>query len=86
MEPLENQLFAWKNWDGDHECMIYYNPVLKVQIGKHPVGTKFDCATILFDKGVLQLFNNGPMVDGYAARNYVAEYKLNLTVGEVISE
>lgn len=90
MEPLENQLFKWKEWDGDHECMVYYNPVLKVQIGKHPAGTKFDSASILFDKGVLQLENYGPeIVEGHVRRReaiYTAEYKLNLTVGEVIKE
>jgi len=83
---LETQLFSWDGWDGDHECMIFYNPILKVQIGKHPPGTKFDHATILFDKSILQLSNNGPMVNNLARVIYNAEYKLKLTIGETISE
>lgn len=86
-EPLESQLFAWKDWDGDHECMVYYNPVLKVQIGKHPVGTKFDHATILFDKGILQLENHGEFDDkGHADIAYCAKYTLNLTIEGTIQE
>lgn len=85
MEPLENQLFEWEDWDGDHEMMTYYDPVLKVQIGKWPVGTKFSHATILFNKGVLQLENMGPM-DGFAPPVYCAEYSLKLSINGVIKE
>lgn len=87
---LESQLFSWGGWDGDHECMVFYNPILKVQIGKFPAGTKFDNATILFDRGVLQLQRMGPeKTDGhhkYCEIEYTAEYKLNLSVGNTISE
>lgn len=85
-ETLETQLFSWDGWDGDHECMIYYNPILKVQIGKHSPGTKFDNATILFDKSVLQLTNHGPMVNGHGKVIYTAEYNLKLSVAETLSE
>lgn len=83
---IETQLFSWRGWDGDHECMTYYNPILKVQIGKYPPGTKFDSATILFDKGILQLTDHGPMVNGVGACIARGEYKLHLSVGETISE
>ncbi len=76
---LETQLFSWDGWDGDHECMIFYKPILKVQIGKYPPGTKFDSATILFDKSILQFYDA-------TGEKPLAEYKLNLTVGETISE
>lgn len=87
---LETQLFSWAGWDGDHECMIYYDPILKVQIGKHPPGTKFDNAVILFDKSILQLQNFGPeIVEGhnkFRKSIYHAEYNLKLCVGETITE
>lgn len=87
---LETQLFSWSGWDGDHECMIYYDPILKVQIGKHPAGTKFDNAVILFDKSVLQLQNFGPeIVEGdHKVRHaiYNAEYNLKLSVDKTITE
>lgn len=88
--PLECQLFSWDGWDGDHECMTFYDPILKVQIGKFPAGTKFDFATILFDKGVLQLGNHGPeQTDGhhkFRETVYTAEYNLKLTVAETLTE
>ena len=83
---LETQLFSWDGWDGDQECQVFYNPILKSQIGKHLPGTKFDCATILWVEGKLQLQNFGPMVNGHSEAIYTADYKLNLTVGETISE
>lgn len=83
---LETQLFSWDGWDGDQECMMFYDPILKVQIGKHPVGTKFDCATILWTDGKLQFTNHGPMVNNHAPIIYTAEYNLKLSVGETLSE
>ena len=75
---LETQLFSWDEWDWDHECMVFYKPILKVQIGKYPPGTKFDSAA-LFDKGILQFYDA-------TGKKPLAEYKLKLTVGETISE
>lgn len=83
---LETQLFSWAGWDGDHECMTFYNPVLKVQIGKYPPGTKFDSATILFDKSILQLDNHGPMVNGHGETIPMGEYTLKMSVGSIIKE
>lgn len=87
---MEKQLFDWDGWDGDQECMTFYNPVLKVRIGKHSVGIKFDSATILFAKSKLQLQNYGPeIVEGHNCRRevvYTAEYDLKLSVGSVINE
>jgi len=89
-EPDENridtQLFSWDGWDGDQECQTFYKPILKVQIGKHPVGTRFDNATILWTKGVLQLQNHGSFKDGFAPIVYTAEYNLKLSVADVLSE
>lgn len=85
-DTLENQLFSWQGWDGDQECQMFYKPILKVQIGKHPAGTQFDCATMLWINGKLQLQNFGPMVDGHAEVVYTAEYNLKLSVGDTLSE
>jgi hypothetical protein len=74
---IEGQLFDSNGWDGDYEDMIYYNSVLKVQIGKYPPGTKFDDATIDFHDGTLQLTNKEVVM---------GEYSLRLIVGETLSE
>jgi hypothetical protein len=78
---IEQQLFDSNGWDGDYEDIIYYNPVLKVQIGKYPPGSKFDDAIINFHDGTLQLTNQRGL-------NLVVmgEYSLHLIVGETLSE
>ena len=48
---MERELFSWKGWDGEPECMTFYDVVLKKQIGEFPPGTKFDGATILVKDG-----------------------------------
>jgi hypothetical protein len=89
-ESLECQLFSWTGWDGDPECLTFYEPILKVQIGKYPPGTKFDLATILFDKSLLQFDNTGEWEVDEKGRKTHADnipmgvYKLNLSVGEEI--
>lgn len=84
---LETQLFSWDGWDGDQECQTFYNPILKVQIGKHSPGTKFDSATILWTEGKLQLQNFGPQDEkGCGQVIYTAEYNLKLSVAETLSE
>jgi hypothetical protein len=90
-ETLEDQVFEWDGWDGDHECMIYYKVILKVQVGKYLPGTPFDSATIMFDTGILQLVNHGECTTDangciIAPVTVMGEYKLNLTVGDTIKE
>lgn len=74
---IADQLFDSNEWEGDYEDMIFYNPVLKIQIGKYPPGTKFDDATIDFHDGTLQLTNQ---------EVFMGEYYLRLIVGETLSE
>jgi hypothetical protein len=84
---LENQLFEWEDWDGDQECMTFSPAILKVPIGKFPVGTRFDSATILYTKSIIQFSNfEKEEKDGCCPVSYYAEYNLNLTVGNVIKE
>lgn len=85
---MERELFTWSGWDGDMECMTFYDAVLIKQIGKFPVGTKFDSATILqgnsFQSGVLQLTNLSGKTnrDGGKELTVVGQFKLHYTVGE----
>lgn len=86
---MEKQLFDWNKWNGDHDCMIFYNPVLKIQIGKYPSGTKFDSAIIMIEpeKGILQFYNkSGPEVKGFSPTESVAEYNLKLSIDSIIKE
>lgn len=85
-DTLETQIFDWDGWDGDHDCMIFYKVKLKVPVGKFPVGTKFDTATILFDKSILQLCNHEPVNEKFGKTRIEGEYRLKLSVGEPISE
>jgi hypothetical protein len=87
MESLEMQLFDWEDWDGDQECIVFSPITLKVPIGKFPAGTKFDSATILYTKAILQLTNfEKEEKDGCCPVSYYAEYNLNLTIGDTIKE
>jgi hypothetical protein len=79
---METQLFIWENWDDQGDFCLSFHPVtLKVSVGKFRPGEKFDVAFLNFQKGELQLGDNTH--DGYVVRG---EYKLNLTVGEIVKE
>ncbi len=87
---LEQELFTWSGWDGDPECMIFYDATLIVPIGKFPVGTKFDWAIISVGKDddtVLQLNDKGEEDEQGCAPNIVrGEYKLHYRIGETVTE
>lgn len=92
---MERELFSWTGWDGDSECMVFYDPVLKVQIGEYPPGTKFDSASVLVNQdgsesGVLQFHNKGkPFKEGKATGweiDLVAEFRLHYRIGEKIEK
>lgn len=70
---MENDLFDWDSWDGDHECMTYYNVVLKVPVDLYLPGEKFSAAQISFETSTLQLYRKDEIV---------AEVKLKLVVVE----
>lgn len=54
---MEKDLFDWDGWDLiDMNHMQYYNVKLKVPIGLHPRGAKFDVATIDFNNGTLKFY------------------------------
>lgn len=72
---MEKELFDWKDWDGDPESMTFYNVILKRQIGDFPVGTKFSSATILFTKGILQLWDYDSLANEFSLHYQVGEWK-----------
>lgn len=86
---IEQELFSWEGWDGDQECMIFYDVVLKVDIGNHKAGAAFDSATILSnnnpeDYAVLQLSNKGKREGNFAPNILRGQYKLHYRVGDEI--
>lgn len=78
-EIMEQELFDYKNgWDGDQECMVFYNCQLKVQIGDYAPGTVID--SICICNGVLQFFK-------HEQTEPIAQWKLHYKVGNpIISE
>lgn len=85
-DSLENQLFSWMDWDGNHETMSFYEVELKVQIGDFGPGTKFGCATIFYQDARLELYNINPIIEGtaYEPLTIVGNYRLGLCVRETI--
>lgn len=75
---MERELFSWTGWDGEPECMFFYEPILKVQIGDFPVGTKFNSACILQNdtSNILEFYNEG---------KDVATFEIHMTVGKRIN-
>jgi hypothetical protein len=65
---MEKSLFDWDGWDGDQEHITFYNPVLKVQIGQFPPGTRFHSASLNCPEGKLTFTNVG---DPEFGTNYV---------------
>jgi hypothetical protein len=84
--PMERELFDWTDWDGDSDCMTFYNAVLKKQIGSYPVGTKFDGANVMWDKGLLQFYRLGEPEGNFTPTIVVAQFRLHLEVGEQVYE
>jgi hypothetical protein len=61
---MEKDLFSYSGWDGDQECMIFYDPVLKVPIGEFEPGQSFGSAAIIQSHPVdresyLEFYNDG---------------------------
>lgn len=87
---MEQELFCWKGWDGDQECMSFYNVELKQAIGEFSAGTQFSGAQISFvpeelNYGILQFYNEGKELEGGVTEiDVVAEFKLHYRVGDRI--
>lgn len=57
---MESQLFDWKDWDQvDTMVFTFTLPKLKVQIGEYPPGTEFKYATIDYERGKLEFYQEG---------------------------
>lgn len=72
---MESELFTYDGWDGDPECMIYYQPLLTVDIGAYPMGTRFDSACICHDKGILEFYGDSGEIPA-------VRFRLHYRVGE----
>lgn len=89
---MQEQLFSSEGWDDcDTFSFIFYNVVLKVQIGDYPVGTKFSSANIEFEMGYVSFYLDETIPEGKKVapkaclQNYeAAKFKLSLLVGELI--
>jgi len=72
---MELEWFDWKEWEGDSECVTFYDVTLLKQIGEHSPGTKFHSASIMFLECVLELYAS--------SENDIPEkYRLGYVVGE----
>lgn len=69
---MEKELFDWAGWDGDAQQMMFYDTVLKVQIGEYPPGTKFDSASIGFISGELKFCD----ADGTEVATFNLKYRV----------
>ena len=79
---MEKELFNWTAWDGEPDCMTFYNVTLKVSIGKYPAYCTFDSAVIQQNdgKGYLQLYDY--LEDGKL--KLMGQYELHYRVGDEI--
>jgi hypothetical protein len=87
---IEREFFDWDGWDGDAECMMFYNPVLKAQVGKYPAGTKFAVAFVINSTNgcKLQFINReiDKITGHFGVDKVMGEYNLHYRIGETISE
>ncbi len=81
---MEQELFTWTEWDGEPDCMTFYNVELLKPIGKFPKGTKFNSAVIMQGGsvvgGILQLFDR----ESSNKLVLMGEFKLHYIVGDAI--
>lgn len=67
---MERTLFDSDGYDFvDAVAFVFHNCTLKVPVGEHPIGTKFEFINLSYDEGVLEL-PNGDV------------YQLILSIGE----
>lgn len=76
---METKLFSWDGWD-EVDCMaiMFYNCVLKVQIGNYPVGYTLPCISIDFNKGELSTWED---IEG---KEIMHTFEISLTLGNEI--
>lgn len=76
---MEKELFDWEGWDGDMKCITFL-PKSPIQLGDYPIGTKFDGAAIMQDKGILEFYKAGVKKDNYTPSEVAASFQLGLVV------
>jgi hypothetical protein len=56
---VERQFFDWTEWDDLGDYMLqFYDPVLKVDLGEFKAGQKFNTATVNFQNGEMEFYND----------------------------
>ena len=60
---MEKQLFKWDGWDeADTMTFIYYNVETIVDLPGIPVGSKFSSATVCYEQGVVELYDDNDTI------------------------
>lgn len=63
---MERTLFDWKEWDELETGMFqFYNVTLKIPIGGFATDTHFEAATVDYNEGFLQFYNDEVVVGEY---------------------
>jgi hypothetical protein len=79
---MEAGLFQFDGWDGEIECMTFYDAVLKADIGPHKIGERFDSAVIINegdkDYAILQLIEFGPFDEKLGCQPLIIRYECEL--------
>lgn len=71
IKTIESSLFDGTCYNGDLNCIEFHDVVLKVPVGEHPIGAKFDVAWVAWEYSVLQLLRG----------EQKWEYELKLNIG-----
>jgi hypothetical protein len=78
LDTLEFQLFEWQGWDEDGPAdLTFHDVVLKVPVGKFPVGAKFPEAVWIGSKSALIL------IDEDDTEHF---FELKVSVGQELQE
>ena len=59
-QGLEAQLFDWHDWDQQSTmAFTFYDVEMKVGLGTYPVGQKFGCVCLDYEKSTLAVWKEG---------------------------
>ncbi len=73
---MEKQLFSWEEFDPISDYTLnFYICILKKDIGEYKEGTHIDCIGVDYEKGRLQIHNNGEIE---------TQFELKLEIGDQI--
>jgi hypothetical protein len=80
---LEQQLFSWEGWDELETAVLQFsNCTLKVDVGEHLVGSKFDFIVFDMQSSKLALYMTTNNEDAENNLDEVGVYELKISVGD----